>query len=76
MWGDHPPLVTFSTREEILFYQRIKHAGEVTSSVSSQGLHCTSTSIMKVFATLLACAAMVSARNLKLDELDVGFCGE
>ena len=38
MWGDHPPLVTFSTREEILFYQRIKHAGEVTSSVSSQGL--------------------------------------
>merc|ERR1712013_507455 len=42
--------------------------------VSSQGLHCTSTSIMKVFATLLACATMVSARNLKLDELDVGFC--
>merc|ERR1711942_75054 len=32
------------------------------------------TSIMKVFATLLACAAMVSARNLKLDELEVGFC--
>merc|ERR1711942_477467 len=34
--------------------------------------HCIS--IMKVFATLLACAAMVSARNLKLDELEVGFC--
>merc|ERR1712243_413813 len=34
----------------------------------------TITSIMKVFATLLACAAMVSARNLKLDELEVGFC--
>merc|ERR1719481_509417 len=29
---------------------------------------------MKVFAALLACAAMVSARNLKLDELEVGFC--
>merc|ERR1712243_417585 len=42
--------------------------------VSSQGQHCTITSIMKVFATLLACAAMVSARNLKLDELEVGFC--
>merc|ERR1711955_129918 len=42
--------------------------------VSSQGLHGTITSIMKVFATLLACAAMVSARNLKLDELEVGFC--
>eukprot|EP00091_Calanus_sinicus_P017817 TRINITY_DN3869_c0_g1_i1.p2 TRINITY_DN3869_c0_g1~~TRINITY_DN3869_c0_g1_i1.p2 ORF type:complete len:169 (-),score=59.35 TRINITY_DN3869_c0_g1_i1:137-643(-) len=29
---------------------------------------------MKVFAALLACVAMVSARNLKLDELEVGFC--
>merc|ERR1712121_391859 len=28
---------------------------------------------MKFFA-ILACAAMVSARNLKLDELEVGFC--
>merc|ERR1712013_486785 len=34
--------------------------------------HCTW--VMKVFAALLACAAMVSARNLKLDELEVGFC--
>merc|ERR1719320_1529366 len=33
-----------------------------------------STSIMKVFAALFACAAMVSARNLKMDELEVGFC--
>merc|ERR1712179_869518 len=40
--------------------------------MGSQGLYCTI--IMKVFAALLACAAMVSARNLKLDELEVGFC--
>merc|ERR1711997_226669 len=40
--------------------------------MGSQGLHCTN--IMKVFAALLACIAMVSARNLKLDELEVGFC--
>merc|ERR1711910_47929 len=29
---------------------------------------------MKVFAALLACAALASARNLKIDELEVGFC--
>jgi len=29
---------------------------------------------MKVFAALLACAALASARNLKLDQLEYGFC--
>merc|ERR1712123_151439 len=42
--------------------------GSVQTDPQAQSLN------MKVFAALLACAALASARNLKLDELEFGFC--
>merc|ERR1739838_469260 len=42
--------------------------GSVQTDPQAQSLN------MKVFAALLACAALASARNLKLDQLEYGFC--